>query len=408
MIFYKKLGVIVKNLKKSTFQPKRIGIYIWELSYRYGGTESCAIKFCWALQQIYPNANVCFVSEVYDKNDLLSNEKFVSRLNDLSGLNLNFIKTSFMPIFCSKKTRLSRKLMYSKIQNSSKNFDLFFYCSRGNFYFKARKNIAIIHFPVLPIVQEKRKEGKFDISLFTRLKDKKYAKKYDLFLPNSKYTEKWLKKIRPDISKEKIVQLYHPVQPIVWIGEKKQNAILACSRFDKSKKLEVLIEAYKTSEYLNKNYELWLCGKRDVIDYDYPERLMKISEGFNVKFFINVTHEKLSDLYNQATFFWHSKGFGIDEDSQPDMLEHFGMSTVEAMSAGCIPIVINKGGQPEIVTENTGCCWNSIEELVAKTEEIAKDNEKLEIFSKNARNRASDFNMDKFLHELKLILLSRL
>ncbi len=388
----------------SHLEPKKIGIYIWELPYRYGGTESCAVKFCYALQQIYPECSVSFVAEVYNKADLISDSDLVKKLNDYSGLNLDEKRTHLKPVFCSKKSKISKKIMYSKIQNSSKEFDLFFYCSRGNFHFKAKKNIAIIHFPVWPIVQEKQKEGKFDIPFLTKLKDKKYAKSYDLFLPNSKYTEKWLKIIRPDINAKKIIQLYHPVEQIQNLNLPKQKAILTCSRFDKTKKLESLIEAYKSSDFLTKNYELWLCGKRDIDDKDYPERLKKLTEGLNVKFFISVSHEELIKLYNQATFFWHSKGFGIDEQKAPDQLEHFGMSTLEAMSAGCIPIVINKGGQPEIVTENSGFCWNSTQELIQKTEEIAKDEQKLKSYSENAKNRAKEFNMPKFIEELKMIL----
>lgn len=43
--------------------------------------------------------------------------------------------------------------------------------------------------------------------------------------------------------------------------------------------------------------------------------------------------------------------------------EHFGITIVEAMSAGCMPIVHNSGGPKEIVGTDIGFIWNSVEEL---------------------------------------------
>ena len=382
----------------------KIGIYIWELPYRYGGTESYAVKFAWALQQMYPDAFVYFVAEVYQKGDMPTNKDLIERLNGLAGTDIDWHRAGLKPVFCSKNSRLSRKIMYSKIQNASKEFDLFFYCSRGNFAFKAKKNIAIIHFPVLPIIQEKKKEGKKDIPFLTVLKDKRYARTYDLFLPNSKFTESWLKKIRPDIDTKKIIQMYPPVSPIQSTGEKKEKAILAVSRIEKTKKLESLIESYKSSKFLSENYALWIAGNKDPDYPNYPEQLKKLAGNSNIHFFISIPYDKLVSLYNRATFFWHSKGYGIDESKEPDQLEHFGMTTVEAMSARCIPIVINKGGQPEIVTEGTGKTWNTLEELAQYTEEIAKDSEKVRSYAEAAYKRSRDFSMEALPAQLSALL----
>lgn len=56
----------------------------------------------------------------------------------------------------------------------------------------------------------------------------------------------------------------------------------------------------------------------------------------------------------------HAKGLFVDEEKSSDLLEHFGITTVETMSAGCVPIVINRG-QPEIVKEGTGYVWYTLE-----------------------------------------------
>lgn len=384
---------------------KKIGIYIWEIPYRYGGTESCAVKFAWALQQIFPEAFVEFVAEIYDKKDIPENKSFIQRLNNLAGTKIDENRAGLKSVLCSKKSRLSRSLMYKKIQNASKEFDLFFYCSRGNFSFKAKKNVAIIHFPSPSIVNEKKQQGKFDLKFLTALKDKRYAETYDLLLPNSKFTEKWLKILRPDIDDSKIIQMYHPVIPIPSNGEKKVKSILTCSRIERAKKLDDLIKAYINSDWLKNNYELWICGNYDRDNPGYIEELKKLGEGYNIKFFLAVSHDELVSLYNKAEFFWHSKGYGEDENKVPYLMEHFGMTTVEAMSAGCIPVVINKGGQPEIVKEGTGYLWNTTDELVKITEECAKlPEEKRILISQNARKRSADFKLEELPVKLEQLL----
>ena len=55
------------------------------------------------------------------------------------------------------------------------------------------------------------------------------------------------------------------------------------------------------------------------------------------------------DLYGRASIFWHAAGLGEDPERHPDRYEHFGITTVEAMSAGAVPVVIDAAGQVEIV-----------------------------------------------------------
>ena len=85
-------------------------------------------------------------------------------------------------------------------------------------------------------------------------------------------------------------------------------------------------------------------------------------------------------------------------------VEHFGMTTVEAMSAGCIPVVIDKGGQREIVAEGCGFRWNTLSELVARTEELVLGGEHIEKIRKNARERAQLYSKSAFTARLRGIL----
>ena len=58
----------------------------------------------------------------------------------------------------------------------------------------------------------------------------------------------------------------------------------------------------------------------------------------NVNFFVNISRSELISILRTSKFFLHNMHH-----------EHFGISTVEAIAQGCIPIVHNSGGQKEIV-----------------------------------------------------------
>jgi glycogen synthase len=58
------------------------------------------------------------------------------------------------------------------------------------------------------------------------------------------------------------------------------------------------------------------------------------------------------------------KGMDADEDNEPQNLEHFGMTIIEGMLNGCIPIVYSKGGPSETVrSTKVGFMFSSLDEL---------------------------------------------
>ena len=86
-------------------------------------------------------------------------------------------------------------------------------------------------------------------------------------------------------------------------------------------------------------------------------------------------------------------------------MEHFGISTVEAMSAGVVPLVFAGGGQLEIVSDGVnGVLWNTPDELIAKTFELIKDKQKYSEMSKAAIIRASDFDVAQFSRAFDVLI----
>ena len=87
----------------------------------------------------------------------------------------------------------------------------------------------------------------------------------------------------------------------------------------------------------------------------------------------NLGRDCLKKYFELAKVFWHAAGYG-ESEQRPEMFEHFGIVTVEAMAAGCVPVVINKGGQSEIVRHGvSGFLWDTFDELKEYTLLLARD-----------------------------------
>jgi glycosyltransferase involved in cell wall biosynthesis len=129
------------------------------------------------------------------------------------------------------------------------------------------------------------------------------------------------------------------------------------------------------------------------------------AKGAPIEFMVNKTNEELWNLYSKAKIYWHASGYGENLEEHPEYAEHFGISTVEAMGAGCVPVVINAGGQKEIVEDNiSGFLWNDLSGLTEKTLILAHEDKILESMSREAKKRARDFTGDRFCTEIKNLI----
>jgi glycosyltransferase involved in cell wall biosynthesis len=115
----------------------------------------------------------------------------------------------------------------------------------------------------------------------------------------------------------------------------------------------------------------------------------------------NLSRAALKAALASAKIFWHAAGLGESASDHPERSEHFGVATVEAMAAGCVPIVHNTGGQREIVQDGlNGFLWNSLDELTRITTMVARDEELRSRVSEAARQRARAFGTEHFLHSM--------
>lgn len=188
---------------------------------------------------------------------------------------------------------------------------------------------------------------------------------------------------------------------------KKENMILHVGRFrvknvagiEDYKKQTVMVQAFKemVDNKMTHGWKFVIAASIKEEDQEKFATLQKEAKGYPIEFLINKSNDELWDTYNKAKIYWHASGFGEDLEAHPEYAEHFGISTVEAMGAGAVPVVINVGGQKEIVTEGeNGLLWDSLEELHVKTEKVIKDEKLWNKLSENASVRAKDFTKEKF------------
>jgi len=83
-------------------------------------------------------------------------------------------------------------------------------------------------------------------------------------------------------------------------------------------------------------------------------------------------------------------------------MEHFGIVTVEAMAAGAVPVVVRRGGQPEIVEHGvSGYLWDDIAQLGTYSAELARDQGKWSAMSDAAMARARTFDGAQFVERFR-------
>lgn len=138
----------------------------------------------------------------------------------------------------------------------------------------------------------------------------------------------------------------------------------------------------------------------------YYQQCVFEAKGYPIHFHTDYSFDQLNDLLSEASIYWHATGLDENVKTNPIAFEHFGITTVEAMASGCVPIVINKGGQPEIVTEGSGYVWESREDLLSYTQKLINDPELLKKMSKQAIERSRYFDKAEFKKRFKNILQS--
>jgi glycosyltransferase involved in cell wall biosynthesis len=229
---------------------------------------------------------------------------------------------------------------------------------------------------------------------------------YNVLLANSEYTAGW---IRRYYGRESELS-YPPIDTVNFVPLAKERIMLSVGRFEPkamSKRHDALIEVFR-SLYEEGSLEGWrmiVCGGNDgTPEFTATVQFLRnLSRGLPVTIEENVPFARLCELYGTASVYLHAMGLDEDPETVPWRFEHFGMTTVEAMSAGAVPFVLAAGGQREIViNEKCGFLWHSRDELKqqlrAFTKLGASDKRRLR---DAARERSQDFSETVFIRRTR-------
>lgn len=202
-------------------------------------------------------------------------------------------------------------------------------------------------------------------------------------------------------------QVVYPPVDIQARPATKQPIILNVGRFTPRKKQLELINAFRASFHgQDDGWELQCLGNlgHAAEDQDYFSQLEQATARQPIRLVANASRSKLRQVLDQASIFWHAMGYG--EDAAPYRMEHFGIVTVEAMAAGCVPVVINRGGQPEIVRHGIdGFLWDTLDELADYTNRLVHDDVLRNRMAAAARARALGFSKEKFIDSISPYLI---
>ena len=234
-----------------------------------------------------------------------------------------------------------------------------------------------------------------------------YLQTYDLILANSDFTATWLQRFWDAESDF----LYPPVDTASFVPGEKQPLILSTGRFfvgEHSKRQDVMVEAFRALVAQGeKNWQLHLVGTvgERPADRAYVADLQARAAGLPVTFHCNADFATLRELSAQASLYWHAAGYGVNEQKEPLRVEHFGISVVEAMAAGAVPLAVGKGGVREIITpDESGIVWDTPEELVAATERLIGDPDLRARLSAAARQRSQAFSQERYCEAMQQIV----
>jgi glycosyltransferase involved in cell wall biosynthesis len=271
------------------------------------------------------------------------------------------------------------------ISKESGNYDFFINNSMNEkVYPLANVSFLICHFP------ERRPKDYF------------YADRYTNIIYNSKYTAHWIEQ-KWKFSPHK--HIYPPVDMAPGQDKEKpgkENIILSVARFEKGgskKQLDMVYTFLKLNRRFPGLFKPWrlvlVGGSPDENNYLIKiKKVIQKSAAENIELKLNIPGDELKSLYKRSAIFWHLCGLN---QTDPALVEHFGMTIVEAMQNRAVPIVFDGGGQREIVEHGTsGFRVSSSAELMTFTLKLIREPQLREELGSNAFERSKAFTREVF------------
>lgn len=167
--------------------------------------------------------------------------------------------------------------------------------------------------------------------------------KNTLLLTNSEYTRKAISNAFNIEAKI----LYPPVdvetfQEIALKSNQRDGMVLVISRIAPDKQIENAIEVARIMRSRGIGKIMTIAGNLHYYDHQYYQQMKNMIADYDLSDYVslqtNISFSRLIQLMQLAKVYFH-----------PRIDEHFGISIVEAMASGLVPVVSNIGGHTEFV-----------------------------------------------------------
>jgi glycosyltransferase involved in cell wall biosynthesis len=169
--------------------------------------------------------------------------------------------------------------------------------------------------------------------------------------------------------------------------QSRENLVVTVGRIVPEKRFHMFVELAR----MIPNTKFVAIGSLSDSTSAYYERLRRTAPE-NVSFVLSPLR-KVKDLLGSAMVYVHCA-----EN------EHFGITIVEAMAAGCVPVVHDSGGPREIVTKDVGFRWRNLS-LAGRQIAMLVENDRLRReFSAVSSVKAQEFRPEVFESEMARVL----
>jgi glycosyltransferase involved in cell wall biosynthesis len=331
--------------------------------------------------------------DLFDITILANKPVRLEDFRDWYGLDLSgcAVKVVGIPFFEERSAfHIDPALITRKVENpfhrislASGDYDVFVNNSMNEMVYPLSNiSVLVCHFP------ERRRRSYF------------YADRYTFTVTNSLYTAGWVEakwKYRSHL------QIYPPVDiDGAKTRHSRKNVVLSVARFEPegTKRQREMAQAFlklgQDWPEIVASWKLVLAGGSSP-DNGYLAELERLTAGRpegNIELKVNIPLSELKSLYRESTLFWHLCGLTHDDPSE---IEHFGMTTVEAMQSGLVPLVYDGGGLREIVDHGVnGFRVRSKAELLDGTIRLIRDPELRSRLAEAAAEKAQQYTRVRF------------
>lgn len=254
-------------------------------------------------------------------------------------------------------------------------------------------DISYIHYPILLDSKESRSAMWRLYKWYLKSLQSKVLGKPTIVLTNSTWTAKLI-----EDSYGVNAKVLHPPVDVDYFrydGTSKENIIVTISRINLNKRIHLLPKIAKKLE----DYEWYLIGST----YEYGssralrelEKQIRVHNASNFHVLTNLKNDELRKLLMRAKFYVH-----------PQYQEHFGISVVEAMSAGAVPIVYRDGGAWVDVVSDISQELGYVElgEIPAIIRNLENNPRKLDELRETAVEKSMEYRREVFQEKFTSIL----